>query len=60
MTKSESKQTLLAKKPGSIAGVVTIPGDKSISQDSLFFRLNKFKTEQSKSRNRACVSRLRN
>ena len=35
MTKSESKQTLLAKKPGSITGVVSIPGDKSISHRAI-------------------------
>ena len=39
MTKSESKQTLLAKKPGSIAGVVSIPGDKSISHRAIILSM---------------------
>ena len=44
MTKSESKQTLLAKKPGSIAGVVTIPGDKSISHRAIILSMITQKT----------------
>lgn len=39
MTKSESKQKLLAKKPGSIAGVVSIPGDKSISHRAIILSM---------------------
>ena len=39
MTKSESKQKLLAKKPGSIAGVVSIPGDKSISHRAVILSM---------------------
>jgi len=39
MAKSESKQSLLAKKPGSIAGVVSIPGDKSISHRAIILSM---------------------
>ena len=39
MTKSESKQKLLAKKSDSITGVISIPGDKSISHRAIILSM---------------------
>ena len=35
MSKSESKQKLLAKKTSSISGVISVSGDKSISHRAI-------------------------
>ncbi len=44
MTKLEAKQKLLAKRPGSLSGVISVPGDKSISHRAIVLSMITNKT----------------
>ena len=44
MRKSESKQKLLAKQTSSISGVISVPGDKSISHRAIILSMITQKT----------------
>ena len=44
MTKLEATQKLLAKRPGSLSGVISVPGDKSISHRAIVLSMITHKT----------------
>ena len=44
MTKLEATQKLLAKRPGSLSGVISVPGDKSISHRAIVLSMLTHKT----------------